>query len=124
MRGCWQVRQAKQRVPDPKVGLRKLSPAVYRLAEAGASVAVLEAGYQIQKDDRVDIPANFQQTLGDEKLDWCLETVPQPGLDGRRVPLPRGKALGGTSMINTMTWARASKVNPLQRVATFHELTQ
>ncbi|KAG9010115.1 hypothetical protein FRB93_004777 [Tulasnella sp. JGI-2019a] len=80
-----------------------------RLAEVGASVTILEAGYEIKHDDRVDIPANFTKILGDEKLDWRFRTVPQVGLGGREVPLPRGKMLGGTSMLNTMTWARASK---------------
>ncbi|KAG8861966.1 hypothetical protein FRB96_002409 [Tulasnella sp. 330] len=80
-----------------------------RLAAGGATVAVLEAGHQIKRDERVDIPANFNQILGDKHLDWRFNTVPQAGLDGREIPLPRGKMLGGTSMLNTMTWARASK---------------
>ncbi|KAG9048691.1 hypothetical protein FS837_012234 [Tulasnella sp. UAMH 9824] len=80
-----------------------------RLAESGASVAIIEAGHHVIGDDRVDIPGNFGKTLGDEVLDWRLETLPQPGLGGRKVPLPRGKALGGTSVINSMTWGRASK---------------
>ncbi|KIO26242.1 GMC oxidoreductase, partial [Tulasnella calospora MUT 4182] len=80
-----------------------------RLAESGASIAIIEAGHHVIGDDRVDIPGNFGKTLRDEVLDWRFETVPQPGLGGRKVPLPRGKALGGTSVINSMTWGRASK---------------
>ena len=80
------------------------------MADAGASVAIIEAGYRIIGDERVNIPGYFGRTLGDKALDWGFESTPQPGLGGRKVPLPRGKALGGTSVINSMTWGRASKV--------------
>src|ERR1700758_4830467 len=37
---------------------------------------------------------------------WAFETVPQPGLNGRRGYQPRGKALGGSSAINAMLYVR------------------
>jgi choline dehydrogenase-like flavoprotein len=37
---------------------------------------------------------------------WAFETVPQPGLDGRRGYQPRGRALGGSSAINAMLYVR------------------
>lgn len=37
---------------------------------------------------------------------WAFETVPQPGLKGRKGYQPRGKALGGTSAINAMLYVR------------------
>ena len=37
---------------------------------------------------------------------WAFETVPQPGLNGRRGYQPRGKALGGSSAINGMIYIR------------------
>lgn len=37
---------------------------------------------------------------------WAYETVPQPGLDGRRGYQPRGKGLGGSSAINAMLYVR------------------
>jgi choline dehydrogenase-like flavoprotein len=37
---------------------------------------------------------------------WGYETVPQPGLGGRRGYQPRGKVLGGSSSINAMVYAR------------------
>ena len=39
---------------------------------------------------------------------WRYETVPQPGLDGRRGYQPRGKVLGGSSSINAMIYARGN----------------
>lgn len=40
---------------------------------------------------------------------WAFETVPQPGLNGRRGYQPRGKALGGSSAINAMIYIRGHK---------------
>ncbi len=37
---------------------------------------------------------------------WAFETVPQPGLNGRRGYQPRGKGLGGSSTINAMVYLR------------------
>ncbi|ATG45268.1 alcohol dehydrogenase AlkJ [Phaeobacter piscinae] len=37
---------------------------------------------------------------------WAYETVPQPGLNGRRGYQPRGKGLGGSSAINAMLYIR------------------
>ncbi len=40
---------------------------------------------------------------------WAFETVPQPGLNGRRGYQPRGKALGGSSAINAMLYLRGHR---------------
>ncbi|MFZ2099048.1 MAG: GMC family oxidoreductase N-terminal domain-containing protein [Oricola sp.] len=37
---------------------------------------------------------------------WAYQTVPQPGLNGRRGFQPRGRALGGSSAINAMLYTR------------------
>ena len=37
---------------------------------------------------------------------WAYETVPQPGLGGRRGYQPRGRTLGGSSAINAMIYTR------------------
>ncbi len=39
---------------------------------------------------------------------WAYETVPQPGLNGRRGYQPRGKGLGGSSAINAMVYIRGN----------------
>lgn len=41
-----------------------------------------------------------------ERTNWRFETVPQPGLNGRRGYQPRGKGLGGSSAINAMLYIR------------------
>jgi choline dehydrogenase-like flavoprotein len=40
---------------------------------------------------------------------WAFETVPQPGLGGRRGYQPRGRALGGSSAINAMVYVRGHR---------------
>jgi len=42
-------------------------------------------------------------------LNWAYETVPQPGLNGRKGYQPRGKALGGSSAINAMLYVRGHR---------------
>ncbi len=40
------------------------------------------------------------------KYNYAYETVPQPGLDGRRGYQPRGRGVGGSSLINAMIYVR------------------
>lgn len=42
---------------------------------------------------------------------WAFDTVPQPGLNGRKGYQPRGKALGGSSAINAMLYVRGQKAD-------------
>jgi choline dehydrogenase len=42
------------------------------------------------------------------KSSWMLMTEPEPGLDGRSIPVARGKALGGSSAINGTVYNRGS----------------
>ena len=67
------------------------------------SVGVIEAGPAVLPDDDplVAIPGHYGQSLRGP-LDWRFETVPQPGLGGRSLPWPRGRVLGGTSILNYM----------------------
>src|SRR5262245_59548889 len=79
-----------------------------RLAEnPDVSVLLLEAG----GDD--DVPSvteslRWFENLGSER-DWKFVAQPNPHLNGRAVPLPMGKVLGGGSSINVMAWARGHK---------------
>jgi choline dehydrogenase len=79
-----------------------------RLAETGrASVLLLEAG---GTDDvpSVSEPGQWPANLGTER-DWGFQAVPNPLLNGRRLPLSMGKVLGGGSSINVMAWSRGHK---------------
>ncbi len=79
-----------------------------RLSENPAvTVCLLEAGGQ-GRGLLVRAPAGLVPLVrGRPKLcNWAYETVPQPGLGGRRGYQPRGRALGGSSAINAMLYTR------------------
>ena len=79
-----------------------------RLAENGhARVLLLEAGGRNDVDDVRDA-ARALANLGSPR-DWSYEMTANPHIDGRRLPLPAGKVLGGGSSINFMYWARGHK---------------
>ncbi len=76
-----------------------------RLSEDGTrSVLLLEAGGPDSNPD-IHIPARFSELFHSDE-DWDYETVPQPGLNGRRDYVPRGKVYGGTSSMNAMVYQR------------------
>jgi len=79
--------------------------AARRLAEAGHTVLILEAG-SIAKNPMLHIPLGFAFLLKPHKNNWSYHTKPEAGLDQRRVALPRGKVLGGCSAINGMVYVR------------------
>lgn len=69
------------------------------------SVLLLEAG----GSDRyhwVDIPIGYLYCMGNPRTDWMMKTEPEAGLNGRALPYPRGKVLGGCSSINGMIYMR------------------
>ncbi|MBL8379780.1 MAG: GMC family oxidoreductase N-terminal domain-containing protein [Burkholderiales bacterium] len=77
-----------------------------RLSEDPAvRVCLLEAG---QSDDSplVRAPAGAALMVPMKIRNWGFETVPQPGLNGRRGYQPRGKTLGGSSSTNAMIYIR------------------
>jgi choline dehydrogenase-like flavoprotein len=64
-------------------------------------VLLLEAGGY---DDWIwfHIPVGYLYLIGNPRSDWMFETVAEPGLNGRKLGYPRGKAIGGSSSINAM----------------------
>jgi choline dehydrogenase-like flavoprotein len=68
-------------------------------------VLLLEAGGQ---DDWVwyHIPIGYLFSIGNPRSDWCYSTEAEPALDGRSIPYPRGKVVGGSSAINGMIYMR------------------
>jgi choline dehydrogenase len=79
-----------------------------RLAEAGRyRVLLLEAGPP-DKNPWIHIPLGFAKTYVDPRVNWKFETEPQPQMHGRRLYLPRGKTLGGSSSINGMVYIRGN----------------
>lgn len=65
-----------------------------RVAEAGRSVLLLEAG----PDLRADVPADFRDGWGfPRREEWGYES--EPDSRGQTLPLRRGKLVGGTSWV-------------------------
>ena len=77
-----------------------------RLTEDAANhVCLIEAG---AKDSHpfIKVPALVGAALTLPQYSWELETVPQEHLNGRRIPIPRGRVLGGSSSVNGMVYFR------------------
>ncbi|WP_282029527.1 GMC family oxidoreductase [Paracoccus marcusii] len=74
-------------------------------ADPANRVLLLEAGGD---DNRfwVHVPVGYLYAMGNPTLDWCYQTEPEPGLNGRRLNYPRGRVLGGCSSINGMIYMR------------------
>jgi len=74
-----------------------------RLSEdADSRVLLLEAGAERGPENSLDYAGMWGSAV-----DWAFRTTPQPQLGGVVVPVPRGKALGGSSAINSMAHVRA-----------------
>ena len=71
-------------------------------------VLLVEAGPP-DTADNVHVPVAFSQ-LFRTQYDWDYSTALEPFADRRRIYLPRGKGLGGSSSINAMIYIRG---NPL-----------
>lgn len=80
-----------------------------RLSEDPAvKVCLLEAG-PADKSVLIHCPAGLALLAQNGQANWAFETVPQPGLNGRRGYQPRGKVLGGSSSINAMIYVRGQR---------------
>lgn len=74
-------------------------------ADGKATVAVVEAGGR-DSSPWIHIPVGYFKTMGNPNTDWCFETEPDPGLNGRSIKWPRGRTLGGSSSINGLLYVR------------------
>jgi choline dehydrogenase len=84
---------------------------VHRLSlDPSIRVLLLEAGASGEMDPDILTPGRWTSLMG-SAYDWNYTTEPEPGLEGRRVAVPRGKAHGGSSAINAMVHIRGSRSN-------------
>ena len=73
-------------------------------------VLLLEAGGQ-DRSMWIHIPVGFQKLLNHPTLNWNFQTEPEDNVKGRRIPIPRGKVLGGSSSINGMLYVRGQALD-------------
>ena len=72
-------------------------------------VLLLEAG---GPDDarEIHVPVGYPELFRSE-VDWAFTTEPQAHCHGRRLYMPRGKVLGGSSSINAMVYIRGHRAD-------------
>jgi len=71
------------------------------------SVLLIEAGPP-DVNDNIHVPLGYLK-LARTEVDWDLTTAPEPNCGGRRLALPRGKVLGGSSSVNAMVYIRGNR---------------
>jgi choline dehydrogenase len=74
-------------------------------ADPRTRVLLLEAGGS-DNYHWVHIPVGYLYCMGNPRTDWGYRTREEAGLNGRALPYPRGKLLGGCSSINGMIYMR------------------
>jgi choline dehydrogenase len=74
-------------------------------ADPRCRVALVEAGGE-GDNFFVRMPIGYGKIAFESGLSWHYHSAPEPGLEGRRILLPRGKGLGGSSNINGLIYIR------------------
>ncbi|OTA57452.1 GMC oxidoreductase [Hypoxylon sp. EC38] len=77
--------------------------------QPSARILVIEAGPDASHDADILRFQSFEFVGG--KFDWAYESVPQKNLDGRRINIPSGRAIGGGSVINACGWLRGARAD-------------
>ncbi|MDB6145850.1 MAG: alkJ [Pseudomonas sp.] len=74
-------------------------------ADPALSVCLIEAGGH-DNSPRIQTPAGTITLYKSKKYSWNFLSAPQKNLNGRTLHTPRGKALGGSSSMNSMIYIR------------------
>jgi choline dehydrogenase len=73
-------------------------------ADPRRTVLLLEAGPAGHPWSR--IPIGYAKLLTNPAVNWLYASEPEPGTHDRRIPVPRGRLLGGSSAINGLAFVR------------------
>lgn len=77
-----------------------------RLSEdSRVRVCIIEAGGS-DRHPFIRTPAMVAPAIATKRINWRFQTTPQQHLNGRRIPQPRGKVVGGSGSINGMVYSR------------------
>jgi choline dehydrogenase len=72
-------------------------------------VLLLEAGPP-DTNENIHVPLGYLQ-LGATEVDWDYHSAPEQECNGRRITLPRGRVLGGSSSVNAMIYIRGNRLD-------------
>jgi choline dehydrogenase len=72
-------------------------------------VLLLESGPP-DVNENIHVPLGYLQ-LGGTEVDWDYRSAPEAHCDFRRLVLPRGRVLGGSSSINAMVYIRGNRLD-------------
>ncbi|MBD9383448.1 GMC family oxidoreductase N-terminal domain-containing protein [Achromobacter sp. ACM02] len=76
-----------------------------RLSADGSTVCVLEAGPP-DRSPYLHVPAGFIKAVFNKKYAWQFSSEGTAQTNGRRVPIPQGRTLGGSTSINGLVYNR------------------
>lgn len=92
------------------VGAGSAGCALAYLLSADNSVQLLEAG-SVGDRAMIQNPERYYDTRDDPRINWNYCTTRQRKLNGRCIPWPRGRVLGGSSAINAMLYIRGNRLD-------------
>ena len=72
-------------------------------------ILLVEAGVKSHPYSR--IPASFGLLIDHPTANWRYSSQPEEGTANRRIPVPRGKLLGGSSSINGLVFVRGQQLD-------------
>ena len=72
-------------------------------------VLLVEAGRAGHPYSR--LPVSFGLLIDNPRANWRYESDPEPNTANRKIPVPRGKVLGGSSAINGLVWVRGQPLD-------------
>lgn len=78
-------------------------------ADSSHRVLLLEAGPE--RHWMSPIPISFGRLIDDPVVNWCYFSQPEPGTKERKIPVPRGRVLGGSSAINGLVYVRGQPLD-------------
>lgn len=79
-------------------------------ADGRHRVLLLEAGGEA-RSPWITVPAGFYKLLTNPNYNWHFKTDPEPGTNNREIAIPRGKGLGGSTLINGMIWVQGQPLD-------------